>query len=383
MGKVWGVGLIGAGDYSGTYLSLAPLFRNFEIRAIASRSLASAEARAREFGVRAQTIDALLDNDEIDLVLNVTPPDGHFPIAMDALSAGKHVFNEKPVTGDFEQGKALRRAALDRGLMVGAAPDTFLGAPHQHARALIDAGRFGRIVAGTGVFHTRGHEGWHPSPDFFFQPGGGPVLDIGPYHLSDLVNLLGPVARVTAFGSIGRAERLITAPGPHHGETITVRTPTTVYGVLEFVSGTIFNLGLSWDVAGIRRMPAIELHGVEATLIDASPSEFGGELSGVGIDGQPIDLGPWDHPLGKINFTDRAGNRRANYRGVGIADMIDAIETGRPARCSLDFGLHVLEIMTSLVRSAETREVVTLTTICERPAPLSPEQALALFREGA
>jgi predicted dehydrogenase len=378
--SVLGVGLIGAGDFAGTYLSIAPSFRNFEIRSIASRSFASAEAKGREFGVRAQTIDALLANDEIDLVLNVTPPDGHFPISMDALSAGKHVFCEKPITVDMEQGAGLLCEAKSRGLSVGAAPDTFLGSPHQQARALIDAGRFGRIIGGTGVFHTRGHEMWHPSPDFFFQPGGGPVLDIGPYHLSDLVNLLGPVKRVTAFGSIGREERLITAQGPHNGERITVRTPTTVYGVLEFVSGTIFNLGLSWDVAGIRRMPAIELHGTEATLIDASPSEFGGELSAVGIDGQPMDLGPWDHPLGEINFTDRAGNRKANYRGIGIADMIDAIETGRPPRCSLEFGLHVLDIMTSLVRSAETRETIALTTTCERPAPLTRDEALALLR---
>ena len=381
MGKVWGVGLIGAGDYSGTYLALAPLFRNFEIRAIANRTPAKAEERAREFGIRAETVDAMLASDDIEIVLNVTPPAAHFPVTMDALSAGKHVYSEKPITVDMEQGAALRGAVEERGLTVGVAPDTFLGGPHQQARALIDAGRFGRIIAGTGVFHTRGHEGWHPSPDFFFQPGGGPVLDIGPYHLTDLVNLLGPVSRVTALGSIGRAERLITAPGPHHGETITVRTPTTVYGVLEFVSGTIFNLGLSWDVAGVRRMPAIELHGTDATLIDSSPSEFGGQLNAVGIDGKPLDLGAWDHQLGKINFKDRAGAPVANYRGVGLADMIEAIETGRPPRCSLEFGLHVLDIMTSLVHSAETRETITLTTTCERPEPLTHEQALALFRE--
>jgi len=380
MGKVWGVGLIGAGDYSGTYLALAPLFRNFEIRAIANRTPQKAEERAREYGIRAQTVDALFANDEIDIVLNVTPPAGHFPVSMDALSADKHVFCEKPITVDMEQGEALRRAADERGLTVGVAPDTFLGGPHQQARALIDAGRFGKIISGTGVFNTRGHEGWHPSPDFFFQPGGGPVLDIGPYHLSDLVNLLGPVKRVTAFGSIGRAERLITAPGPHQGETITVRTPTTVHGLLEFVSGTIFNLSLSWDVAGVRRMPAIELHGSDATLIDSSPSEFGGQLNAVGIDGKPLDLGPWDHPLGKINFKDRAGAPVANYRGVGLADMINAIETGRAPRCSLDFGLHILDIMTSLLRSAEMRETVDLATTCDRPLPLSNEQALALFR---
>jgi predicted dehydrogenase len=381
MTRTYGVGLIGAGDYSAVYLALAPLFRNFEIRAIANRTPAKAEARAREFGVRAQSVDALLANDEIDIVLNVTPPAAHFPVNMDAISAGKHVYCEKPIVVDMEEGAALARAAAERGLTVGVAPDTFLGGPHQQARALIDAGRLGTITAGTGFFQTRGHENWHPSPDFFFQAGGGPVLDIGPYHITDLVNLLGPVRRVTAFGAKGREERVITAPGPRHGEVITVRTPTTVYGVLEFVSGTIFNLGLSWDVAGQRRINEVELHGTEATLFDTSPSEFGGELRAVGIDGQPFDLGPWEHRLSELNFTDRAGTRKANYRGIGLADMIDAIETGRQPRCSLDFGLHALDIMTGLLRSAETKETVVLTTTCERPAPLSNEQALSFFRQ--
>jgi predicted dehydrogenase len=380
MARTYGVGLIGAGDYSAVYLELAPLFRNFEIRAIASRTHASAEARGRQFGVRAQSIDALLANDEIDVVLNVTPPEAHFPVNMDALSAGKHVYCEKPIVVDLDEGAALHRAANERGLTVGVAPDTFFGGPHQQARAAIDAGRFGTITAGTGLFQTRGNETWHPSPDFFFQRGGGPVLDIGPYHLTDLVNLLGPVSRVTAFGATGRAERLITAPGPHHGETITVRTPTTVYGVLEFVSGTIFNLGLSWDVAGQRRLNEVELHGTEATLIDTSPSEFGGALRAIGIDGHPIDLGPWEHRLSQLNFTDRLGTHKANYRGAGLADMLDAIETGRSPRCSLDFGLHVVDIMTGLLRSAEARQTVTLTTTCERPAPLSHDEALALLR---
>jgi predicted dehydrogenase len=331
--RTYGVGLIGAGDYSAVYLELAPQFRNFEIRAIASRTFASAQARGRQFGVRAQSIDELLRNDEVDIVLNVTPPAGHFPVNMDAISAGKHVYCEKPIVIDLEQGMALQKAATERGLMVGAAPDTFLGGPHQQARALIDAGRFGKITAGTGVFQTRGNEWWHPSPDFFFQKGGGPVLDIGPYHLTDLVNLLGPVRRVTAFAATGTAERLITAAGPHHGETITVGTPTTVYGVLEFVSGTIFNLGLSWDVVGQERINQVELHGTEATLFDTSPSEFGGELRAMGIDRQPLDLGPWEHRLAQTNFTDRNGTLKANYRGIGIADMVEAIEAGRPARC--------------------------------------------------
>jgi predicted dehydrogenase len=159
-----------------------------------------------------------------------------------------------------------------------------------------------------------------------------------------------------------------------------VRTPTTVYGVLEFVSGTIFNLGLSWDVVGQQRINQVELHGTEATLLDTSPSEFGGELGALGVDGQPIDLGPWEHRLAQLNFTDRLGTVKANYRGIGLADMIVAIETGRPPRCSLEFGLHALDIMTGLVRSAETKQTVTLTTTCERPAPLSNEEALSFLR---
>jgi predicted dehydrogenase len=378
--RTYGVGLIGAGDYSAVYLALAPLFRNFEVRSIASRTPASAEARGQQFGVRVQSIDALLANDEIDVVLNVTPPTAHFPVTMEALSAGKHVYCEKPIVVDLEEGAALEKAARERGLTVGVAPETFFGGAHQQARALIDAGRFGKITAGTGFFQTRGHEGWHPSPDFFFQRGGGPALDIGPYHIADLVNLLGPVRNVTAFAATGRAERVITAPGPHHGETIMVGTPTTVYGVLEFVSGTIFNLGLSWDVAGVRRINEVELHGTEATLFDTSPSEFGGELRAVGVDGEALDLGPWTHAMSIPNFTDRNGSHRANYRGAGLADMIDAIETGREPRCSLAFGLHTVDILTGLLRSAETKQTVTLTTTCERPAPLTNEDARALLK---
>jgi predicted dehydrogenase len=380
MTRTYGVGLIGAGDYSAVYLALAPLFRNFEIRAIASRTHAKAEARAQEFGIRAQSVDALLASDEIDIVLNLTPPAGHFPVSMDAISAGKHVFCEKPIVIDMDEAGRLRRAAHERGLTVGVAPDTFLGGPHQQARALIDSGRLGKITAGTGTFQTRGHESWHPNPDFFFQRGGGPVLDIGPYHLTDLINLLGPVHRVSAFGSFGRAERVITAPGPRHGEMITVQTPTTVLGLLEFASGTIFSLNLSWDVAGVRRINEVELHGTEATLFDSSPSEFGGALRAVGIDGQPIDLGPWEHRLTELNFTDRLGIRRANYRGIGIADMVNAIETGRAPRCSLDFSIHALDIMTGLLRSAETKETVVLTTTCERPEPLTDQEARSLFK---
>jgi predicted dehydrogenase len=380
MSRTYGVGLIGAGDYSAVYLALAPLFRNFEVRSIASRTPASAEARGKEFGVRVQSIDALLANDEIDVVLNVTPPTAHYPVTMDALSAGKHVYCEKPIVVDLAEGAAMQRAAKERGLTVGVAPETFFGGPHQQARALIDAGRFGKITAGTGFFQTRGHEGWHPSPDFFFQRGGGPVLDIGPYHISDLVNLLGPVARVTAFAATGRAERLITAPGPHNGEIIKVGTPTSVYGVLEFVSGTIFNLGLSWDVAGHRRINEVELHGTDATLFDSSPSEFGGELRAVGVDGKPLDLGPWEHAMGAVNFTNRLGERVANYRGAGLSDMIDAMESGRAPRCSLEFGIHAVDIMTGMLRSAETKQTVAMTTTCERPAPLSNEEALALLR---
>ena len=222
----------------------------------------AAQKRAEEFNVRAQTPDELLKNSEIDVIVNLTVPATHYQVSMDAISAGKHAYSEKPFVLTLEEGKALRQAAEERKLQVGSAPDTFLGGAHQQVRELIDAGRIGRITSGTTHVMSRGMEHWHPNPDFFFQVGAGPVLDVGPYYVTDLIHLIGPVKRVTAFTGMARQEREVTAEGPYKGTRIKVGTPTTIHGVLEFHSGAIVTIGASWDVVS-HGHHNIELYGTE------------------------------------------------------------------------------------------------------------------------
>lgn len=379
MTRTYGVGIMGAGNIAAAYLRLAPLFKGLEVRAIADIRPEAARARADEFGVAAQTPDELLKNSEIDVIVNLTIPATHFQVSMDAISAGKHAYSEKPFVLTLEEGKALRRAAAERNLQVGSAPDTFLGGAHQQVRHLIDSGRIGRVTSGTTHVMSRGMEHWHPNPDFFFQVGAGPVLDVGPYYITDLIQLIGPVRRATAFTGMARATREVTAEGPYKGTIIKVGTPTTIHGVLEFHSGSIVTIGASWDVYS-HGHHNIELYGTEGTVYVPDPNFFGGEVMIADQSGEKTAVEPWDHPFGRVNETDNAGNRRANYRAAGLADMMQAIDAGRPARCGLDVALHAVDVMTSLLEAGETGQVITLTTTCERPAALGPEEAAALLK---
>ncbi|HQZ86201.1 MAG TPA: Gfo/Idh/MocA family oxidoreductase, partial [Actinomycetota bacterium] len=216
-------------------------------------------------------------------------------------------------------------------------------------------------------------------PDFFFQPGAGPILDIGPYYVTDLIHLIGPVKRVTAFTNMARTEREVTAEGPLKGTFVKVNTPTTIHGIMEFHSGAIVTIGTSWDVAS-HGHHNIELYGTGGSVYVPDPNFFGGDVVTTDVAGTKTKVEPWDHPFGKTNMTDNSGNPRANYRTAGLADMMQAIEQGRPARCGLDVALHAVDIMTSILRSGETGEVITLTTTCERPAALGPDAAQALLK---
>src|SRR6185312_11571674 len=228
MSKVYGVGIMGAGNISQAYLRLAPLFRNLEVRAIADILPEAARKRAEEYKVKAQTPDELLKNSELDVIVNLTVPAVHYKVTSDILSAGKHAYSEKPFVLSVDEGKAIKKMANERKLKVGSAPDTFLGGAHQQARSIIDSGKIGRIASGTMHVLSRGMEHWHPNPDFFFQPGGGPILDLGPYYITNLIQMIGPVRRVTAFSGMARQEREITTPdSPFKGEFIKVGTPTT------------------------------------------------------------------------------------------------------------------------------------------------------------
>lgn len=379
MAKTYGVGIMGAGNISSAYLRLAPLFKGLEVRAIADIVPEAAKKRAEEFGVAAQTPDELLKNSELDVIVNLTIPASHFGVSMDIISAGKHTYSEKPFVLSLEEGMALKKAADDRNLKVGSAPDTFLGGAHQQARDIIDSGKLGKIMSGTTHVMSRGMEHWHPNPDFFFQPGAGPILDLGPYYVTELIHLLGPVKRLSAFTNMARTEREVTAEGPLKGSFVKVNTPTTIHGVLEFASGAIVTIGASWDVAA-HGHHNIELYGTDGSIFVPDPNFFGGELVTANIAGERSTVTPWDHPFGKANQELDTPHPRANYRTAGLADMMAAIEGGYTARCGLDVALHAVDVMTSLLKAGESGQVLTLSTTCERPKALTPEEARALLK---
>jgi predicted dehydrogenase len=373
-----GLGIIGCGNISTSYLRLAPLFKGLEVRAVADVNMAAAEARAAEFGVRAQSVDDLLASADVDVVINLTIPDAHFAVTRAILQAGKHAYSEKPLVLSLEQGKELRDLAATKGLAVGCAPDTFLGGAHQQARAVLDEGRIGSITAGSAAVLNHGMEHWHPNPDFFFLPGAGPMLDLGPYYVANLINLLGPVRRVGALTSSASATRTISN-GARNGQTVPVKTPTNIHALLEFRSGATVNLSTSWDVWHHKRNH-FELYGTEGTLYVPDPNFFGGQVEIGQKDGALEVLPGWDHPFGVPNQEHPQRGPLANYRTAGLADMVQALLSGRDARCSLERALHGVDVMMACLTSGETGEFVTLTTTCTRPAALGIAEARALLR---
>lgn len=374
MVQTLGVGILGCGNISAAYLRLAPLFKGIEIRAVADINAEAASARAEEFGVRAETVDGLMAADDIDIIVNLTIPNAHFDTSMAALNAGKHVYSEKPFVLSLEEGSKIAALSAEKGLRVGSAPDTFLGGVHQQARHLIDSGKVGKITSGTAHVMSFGLEHWHPNPDFFFQPGAGPVLDIGPYYITNLIQLIGPIKRVSAMTSTPRTKRLISSQ-PRAGEYVEVSTPTTIHALLEFHNGAVVTLGTSWDVFS-NRHGNMELYGSEGTLYVPDPNFFGGDLVMTDKTEEAELPGGWDHPFGVINDLDE---NRANYRAAGLADMAIAIQEGRPHRCNQEVALHAVDVMTSILKAGETNQVLEISTTCERPEALGPEAARALM----
>lgn len=372
-----GIGIIGCGNISTSYLKLAPLFKGLEVRSVADVNMAAAAARGMEYGVAAQSVEDLLANKDVDMVINLTIPEAHYGVTKSILEAGKHAYSEKPLVLTLEQGTTLRDLAKSKGLSVGCAPDTFLGGSHQQARALIDEGRIGTVTAAVAAVQNHGPEGWHPNPEFFFLPGAGPMLDLGPYYVANLINMLGPVKRVGALTSSATPTRTIGS-GDRAGQAIAVKTPTNIHALLEFHSGATVNLTTSWDVWSHRR-GHFEFYGTEGTLYVPDPNFFGGVVEVAGKDGVISAVQAWDHPFGVVN-QHHNGRDLANYRTAGLADMAMATMEGRDARCSLERTLHGVEIMTACLKSGETGQFVTLTTTCTRPAALGPDEARALMR---
>ncbi|MGO6902411.1 Gfo/Idh/MocA family protein [Rhizobium ruizarguesonis] len=337
----------------------------------------AATRRAAEFNLRAADVDSLIDDKNIDLILNLTIPAAHFDVSMRALSAGKHVFTEKPLGVTAAEGRRLVDAAALKGLMLGSAPDTFLGAAGRHARRRMEAGAIGKPVTGTAFMMGRGMEHWHPDPSFYYQAGAGPVMDMGPYYLTMMVNLIGPIRRVQAVATSGQEERLITAEGRKQGTTFKVGTPTSVLSLLEFDCGATVTFGTSWDVFRHSNHP-IELHGTEGSLRLPDPDNFGGSvaLSSRGAPWQETDTS--GDLFGAVNWPIAAPDR-ANYRMLGLADLARAIIEGRAPRASGDLALHVLEVMEAILRAGETGVAQTIAGIVAQPKELREEEARSLL----
>ena len=329
------VGLAGCGAISETYLRVLAGFGNVEVVACADLDHARARARASEFGVpRACSTEELLADPRIEVILNLTPPRAHAEVSIAALEAGKHVYQEKPLAVSREEGGRILGAAEAAGRRVGCAPDTFLGAGLQTARRLVDQGAIGEPVAATASFLNHGHEHWHPDPGFYYREGGGPLLDMGPYYLTALVSLLGPVRRVT-----GSVRASFPARRSRAGEAIEVEVPTHCAGVLDFAGGAVGTLVTSFDVwTGLDA--ALTVYGFEGSLELPDPNEFGGSIRlfrGGGTEWEDVPL--------RDGFADES-------RGLGLAEMVDAIAAGRPHRASGELAFHVLDVAGCLYESS-------------------------------
>jgi len=359
------VGIIGCGNISETYFNCQKIFNNFEIIACADLNNEFAIKSAEQFNVKALSVDDILSNKEIGLIINLTIPSAHKEIIVKSLNAGKHCFSEKPLAMNMEEGLEIQKLSNEKKLYVGCAPDTFLGAAGQNARKLIEEDKIGKVVLGTFNLMSHGMEHWHPNPDFFFKPGAGPVFDVGVYYLTQLINLIGPVKSISSISGTATPERIITSE-PRNGEKIVVETPTTLMGSLEFHNNAKIQFFCSWDVWK-HKHSTIELYGLEGSMIVPDPNFFSGDilLSKKDEDWQIINNDSM--LLGIPNKTDNDGSKIANYRGIGLSDMIDAINNQRQARCSLDLAMHVLEVMEGIITSSELNEVYHLKSKPKQP----------------
>jgi predicted dehydrogenase len=352
------VGIIGAGFISAAYLKAAKNFPDLAIVSCADALAENAQKRAEEFGLKAQSVEELLQDQAVDLVLNLTTPQNHVPVSSRALESGKHVYSEKPLSLNREEGEALVKTARRRNLRLGCAPDTFLGGGQQTARKLIDDGAIGKPLGGTAFILSPGPESWHPSPEFYYQRGGGPVFDMGPYYITALVNLLGPVTRVTSIARRSFEQRVFGA-GPRKGQSFPVEILTHFNALVEFEQGTIISFHASFDVQGHSHLP-IEIYGTEGSLQIPDPNFFGGPVRLLEKGSRWVEM-PLTHGFGD-----------GNYRILGVAEMASAIRTGRPHRASDEIALHTVEVMEAIVHGGESGTPVPVYSRCDRPRALQP-----------
>ncbi len=353
------IGFVGVGCISGIYLkNITSLFREIEIAGLCDLERDRAESAAQKYGVKKVYSDMyeLFSDPEVDIVLNITRPREHYFVTKQALLAGKHVYSEKPLAETFGQGLELVALARERGLRLGGAPDTFMGAGLQTARFLIDSGFIGTPIGATAHMISRGPEDWHPDPEFLFKSGAGPLFDMGPYYVTALLNLLGRVGKVCGVARKSFETRPILTEH-NFGKPIEVETPTYVSGQLMFASGAIASLFTTFDVnSGAHSR--LEIYGTEGTLFVPDPNMFSGEIRILRGREKESSALPLMFP-----YTE-------NSRALGLADMAKAIETDRPHRANSAQQLHALEIMSGIYASSENEKFVKIETPYERPAPV-------------
>jgi len=357
---------MGAGKISGIYLENGAMFDDLEIVACADLVVERAKEQAKTYGVpKACSPEDLLADPEVEVVLNLTVPAVHAEVSLAALEAGKHVYTEKPLAVSREDGQRMMEVAAEKGLLIGCAPDTFLGGGLQICRKALDEGVIGEPVALTAIMMTHGPEDWHPNPDFFYQPGAGPMFDMGPYYLTAMATLIGPIRRVTGSARVTFPERTITSQ-PLSGTQITVNTPTHVAGVMDFESGAVGTLVTSFDVWS-EQHSRIDVYGTEGTLSLPDPNTFGGPVRVWRSNENAWTDIPLTHPY------------TGNSRGIGLAEMAQALRSGRKHRASGELGLHVLEAIHAFLDSSESGRHVEVTSAFDRPEPLPAESPAEVF----
>jgi len=345
------IGIIGCGNISGAYFGGAQKTDILEIKSCADLRMEAAQNAAQKYGCKAVTVDELLADPEIELVVNLTVPRVHVEVGLRVLEAGKHVYSEKPFGVTTEEAQKLVQLAARKGLRVGCAPDTFLGAGGQTARKSVDDGAIGKPIAGTAFMCGHGPEGWHPNPTFFYDIGGGPMLDMGPYYVTALVNILGPAKRVAGITTKGFKERIATSAALA-GLHIPVKISTHLTGVIEFINGAVVTLIMSFDMWK-HGLHCIEIYGTEGSIKVPDPNTFAGRV---------VVAGP------KSDWQDVPLAFPQNARMIGVIDMANAIRTGRKHRVNGDLAYHVLEIMTAFDKSSKSGKHTEIQTVIERPA---------------
>ncbi|MEO7247376.1 MAG: Gfo/Idh/MocA family oxidoreductase [Novosphingobium sp.] len=368
------IGVIGAGAIAPPYYMAMQAWPQLELASCTSRGMASARAAAAKYGIAAVSLEAMLADPAIDVVVNLTPIQAHHSIGMAVLRAGKHLYSEKPLAQTAAEGQALLDLAQKKGLRIGCAPDTFFGSAHQEARAAVDAGAIGSPVGASLFMGGSGVEAWHPTPEPFYAPGAGPVPDHAPYYITQLVHLLGPIAAVSGMGSRPSPVRTLRNPA-RTGQTITTEVDTTSVAILEMVSGQLVTVAMSWDMGPHARVP-LEVFGSLGTLHNPDPNWSDGQVRIITANGSS-ELDHAARPFSRKTMITFQGNAVAYWRLCGLADMADAITVGRPHRASGELALHVLEVIEAIRLSSEDGQRIAIASRCDRPAPISDDIAHA------